>query len=411
MDDPTVAIVGGGPAGLMAAEALRSQGLCTAVYDQMPTVGRKFLMAGRGGLNLTHSEPLDRFVERYGPARPRLEPLLRDFGPADLREWALGLGVETFVGTSGRVFPAEMKAAPLLRRWVNRLRRQGVLFQNPYRLVGWNGALELEFETPQGRRSVAPRAVVLATGGASWMRLGSDGAWVRLLTARGVGVAPLRPANCGFEVPWSAHFRQRFSGAPVKSVAAGLPDGPLRKGEFVVTGSGVEGSLIYAFSAALRDALEQSGQAQLVLDLVPERDLERLARDLARPRGARSLAEHLRRRAGLEGVKAGLLRELASPEELTDPARLAARIKSLSLRPVATRPLDEALSTAGGVLLEDLDERLMLRAFPGVFCAGEMLDWEAPTGGYLLTACLSTGRAAGLGAAGWLTGERALTNP
>ncbi len=210
---------------------------------------------------------------------------------------------------------------------------------------------------------------------------------------------------------WRAPFRQRFSGAPVKSVAAGLPDGPLRKGEFVVTGSGVEGSLIYAFSAALRDALEQSGQAQLVLDLVPERDLERLARDLARPRGARSLAEHLRRRAGLEGVKAGLLRELASPEELTDPARLAARIKSLSLRPVATRPLDEALSTAGGVLLEDLDERLMLRAFPGVFCAGEMLDWEAPTGGYLLTACLSTGRAAGLGAAGWLTGERALTNP
>ena len=401
-----IAVVGGGPAGLMAAEALSSRGLAVDLYDRMPSVGRKFLVAGRGGLNLTHGEPLEAFLSRYGPRRQVLEPMLRAFSPEDIRRWAHDLGVETFVGTSGRVFPRDMKAAPLLRHWIHELRARGVAFHPRHRLVGWSQGL-LRFETPEGLREVQPAAAILAFGGGSWSRLGSDGAWVPTFESRGLRVAPLRPSNCGFEVAWSPHFRERFSGHPVKSVAAtpGVPGWPRREGEFVVTSFGVEGSLVYAFSAPLRDEIEKTGSALLRLDLVPGRDLSRLQRDLAQGRGTRSMAEHLRRRLGLQGVKAGLARELLPPEDWKDPSLLAAGLKDVPLPLVSCRPLEEAISSAGGVDFQDLDHRLMLRAFPGVFCAGEMLDWEAPTGGYCLSACLATGRWAGVGAAEWLLGN------
>jgi uncharacterized flavoprotein (TIGR03862 family) len=403
---PILAVIGGGPAGLMAAETAAAGGCRVEIYDAMPSVGRKFLLAGKGGLNLTHAEPPESFPSRYGARRAVLEPLLREFGPMELRAWAKELGVETFVGSSGRVFPAEMKAAPLLRAWLRRLREAGVGFHARHRWRGWDADGTLRFETPEGSRSVRVDAVVLALGGGSWARLGSDGAWVPRLEARGIPVRPLRPANCGFDVGWSEHFRSRFAGQPVKPVAAAFTDSEgiehRRPGEFVVTDTGVEGSLIYALSAPLRDMIEATGTAILRLDLAPGRELPRLAEALARPRGSRSLANHLKRAAGIEGVKAGLLRELLPPEDFTDPARLAAGIKNLPLRLLAPRPLDEAISSAGGVAFEALDEGLMLRELPGVFCAGEMLDWEAPTGGYLLTACFATGRAAGAGAALWL---------
>ncbi len=405
MEEQKVAIVGGGPAGLMAAEALSQRGLQAEVFERMPTVGRKFLLAGRGGLNLTSGQPLDLFLERFQPPCKQLQDALRAFGPEAVRDWAAGLGIETFVGTSGRVFPLDMKAAPLLRAWVSRLRRAGVRFHPRHRWAGWSPELNLHFETPAGPRLIRPPAVILAAGGASWSRLGSDGAWVPLLADRGVGIAPLRPANCGFEVSWSPHFRERFAGTPVKSVTARLPGGEPRQGEFVVTGFGVEGSLIYPFSAALRDEIERSGSARLLLDLLPGRDLQRLERELSAPRGSRSLSEHLRRRTGIQGVQAGLVRERLSPEDLARPERLARGLKELPLVLAAPRPLEEAISTAGGVRFEELDKRFMLRGFPGLFCAGEMLDWEAPTGGYLLTGCLATGRRAGEGAADWLEGR------
>ena len=405
MAEQNVAIVGGGPAGLMAAEVLSQRGLGVEVFDRMPTMGRKFLMAGRGGLNLTSGQPLDLFLERFHPPCRQLRDALRAFGPEAVRHWAEGLGIETFVGTSGRVFPLDMKAAPLLRAWVNRLRRDGVRFHTHHRWVGWSPGLDLHFETPAGPRLSRPSAAILATGGASWSRLGSDGTWVPLLADQGIGVSPLRPSNCGFEVSWSPHFRERFAGVPVKSVAARIPGGKPRQGEFVVTKFGVEGSLIYSFSAALRDEIERSGQARLLLDLLPGRDLRRLEQELSSPRGSRSFSEHLRRRTGLRGVQAGLLREGLSPEELSHPERLARGLKELPLVLIAPRPLEEAISTAGGVRFEELDERLMLREIPGLFCAGEMLDWEAPTGGYLLTGCLATGRRAGEGVADWLEGR------
>lgn len=380
----------------MAAEAASGRGVEVHVYDRMPSAGRKFLMAGKGGLNLTHSEPLEDLLSRYGK-REILEPLLRAFGPAELREWARGLGVETFVGTSRRVFPTDMKAAPLLRAWMRRLRESGVKFHHRHRWLGWTSEGMLRFDTGE----VAAEAVVLALGGGSWARLGSDGTWVPVLEDAGIHVEPLRPSNCGFEVAWSEFFRNRFAGRPVKSVAATF-GGRRQEGEFVVTEAGVEGSLVYAFSAALREEIARSGSATLHLDLVPGRETQRLAADLAKPRGSRSLSDHLRRQAGLDAVKGSLLREVLSSEDLSDPFLLAAALKALPLRLVGTRPLDEAISTAGGVAFEDLDEHLMLRSRPGVFCAGEMLDWEAPTGGYLLTACFATGRAAGLGAAEWL---------
>jgi len=372
----------------------------------MPSVGRKFLLAGRGGLNLTHSEAPELFLSRYGARRAQVGAWLAGFGPQQLREWAQGLGVETFVGSSGRVFPQEMKAAPLLRAWLHRLRGAGVAFHARHRWLGWDADGALRFDTPASESIVGADATVLALGGGSWARLGSDGAWVPLLLARGVAVQPLRPANCGFDVAWSEHLRQRFAGQPVKAVRASFvaPDGSRieRDGEFLVTEHGVEGSLIYTLSAPLRDGIEATGSATLRLDLAPGRTLQRLTDDLAQGRGRDSLSNHLRRRAGIDGVKAALLHECAAAEDLASPARLAAIIKSLPLRLDSPRPLDEAISSAGGVDFAALDDRLMLRTLPGTFCAGEMLDWEAPTGGYLLTACFASGRAAGRGVLRWL---------
>ena len=401
-----IVIVGGGPAGLMAAEVLSAAGRNVEVYDAMPSVGRKFLLAGRGGLNLTHSEAPDSFLARYGARRQEIGDWLEEFGPLQLRAWARELGVETFVGSSGRVFPQEMKAAPLLRAWLHRLRAAGVVFHARHRWCGWQGdGRAVSFDTPAGTVAVEADALVLALGGGSWARLGSDGAWLPLLAARSVGVQPLRPANCGFNVPWSEHLRRRFAGKPVKTIGAAFlaPYGSSirRQGEFVITAHGVEGGLIYAFSAALRDCIEAAGSATLHLDLAPGRDLQRLTDDLAQPRGRDSLSNHLRRRAGIDGVKAALLHECVAADDLATPARLAASIKSLPLRLVSPRPLDEAISSAGGVDFAALDQNLMLRALPGTFCAGEMLDWEAPTGGYLLTACFASGRAAGRGVLRW----------
>ena len=381
-------------------------GIRVDLYDAMPSVGRKFLLAGKGGLNLTHSEPFETLLQRYGTRRTCLESLLADFGPTELRAWADSLGVTTFVGSSGRVFPLEMKAAPLLRAWLRRLRETGTHFHMRHRWLGWDQENKLHFDTPQGPRSRHSDAVVLALGGGSWPRLGSDGSWASLLTERGVRVEALRPANCGFDVAWSQYFRDRFQGQAVKPVTLTFTDGQgttrSLRGEFIVTASGVEGSLIYALSAPLRDGIETGGKAAIRLDLAPDRSFERLQMDLAKNRGSRSLANHLKRGAGLEGVKAGLLRETLAAEAYGDPERLAAAIKAAPLCLLAARPLEEAISSAGGVAFEALDEQLMLRAMPGIFCAGEMLDWEAPTGGYLLTACFATGRKAGSGAARWI---------
>lgn len=402
----TAAVIGGGPAGLMAAEMLAAAGVQVDVFDAMPSVGRKFLLAGIGGLNLTHSEPVARFLERYGARRPHLEAMLSAFGADELRHWARGLGVETFVGSSGRVFPVAMKAAPLLRAWLQRLRAAGVRFHPRHRWVGWSDDNALRIATPHGERQIRAAVTILAPGGGSWPRLGSDGAWVPWLGARGIDVAPLRPANCGFDVGWSEHFRKYFAGKPLKPVAIRLTgqDGARQHltGECIVTATGLEGGLIYALSAQLRDTIAATGSAVLHLDLAPRRSEAILADALARPRGSRSMANHLRTQAGVVGTRAGLLRECAPPQAFADPRRLAAAIKSLPVTLKSARPLDEAISSAGGVPFEVLDRHLMLRALPGVFCAGEMLDWEAPTGGYLLTACFATGRAAGLGAAHWL---------
>lgn len=414
---PRVAVVGGGPAGLMTAEALLAAGLQVDLFDAMPSVGRKFLLAGKGGLNLTHSEPLDAFIERYGPRRAEVARWIDAFGPEDLRAWAGELGIATFVGSSGRVFPAEMKAAPLLRAWLHRLRGQGLRLHARHRWTGWQAGdapTLLRVQGPAGAQALPMSAIVLALGGASWPQLGSDGAWVPWLAARGIELAALRPANCGFDVGWSPYFAERFAGAPVKSVRLRFEsvDGRRfdRPGEFVVTGTGIEGSLVYAASALLRDAIEARGSATLHLDLVPGRDEARLAQALAKGRGARSLPNHLREQAGLEGVKAALLRERWSADELArrvaqDPQGLAQALKHWPLTLRASRPVAEAISTAGGVRFEALDEHGMLRAMPGVFCAGEMLDWEAPTGGYLLTACMAGGRWAGQGAARWLAAQ------
>jgi len=398
---PSVVIVGAGPAGLMAAEVLAAAGHAVDVHDAMPSAGRKFLLAGVGGLNLTHGEPFDAFVARYGARAGALAPLLRDFGPEALRAWAAGLGIATFVGSSGRVFPTDMKAAPLLRAWLHRLRGQGVRLHMRNRWQGWDAAGALRFDTPQGALAAMPRAVVLALGGASWPRLGSDGAWWPWLQVRGVELAPLQPSNCGFDVGWSEHFRSRFAGEPLKSVAICF-DGWRQVGECVVTAGGIEGSLVYAASAALRDRIARDGDATFELDLLPHRSLEWVTRELAHPRGPRSLATHLKTRLHLAGVKAGLLWERVPRDKQVQPDRFAALIKALPIRVIAPRPIAEAISSAGGVRFEALDDGLMLRALPGVFVTGEMLDWEAPTGGYLLTACFASGRAAGQGAARWL---------
>jgi uncharacterized flavoprotein (TIGR03862 family) len=390
----------------MAAEVLSSHGVAVHVYDAMPSVGRKFLLAGRGGLNLTHAEPLDRFVTRLRPSEPRLQAMVRAFAPDAMRAWAQDLGVSTFVGSSGRVFPVDMKAAPLLRAWLHRLRAAGVVFHMRHRWLGWSEQGALRMQGPQGPFDIAASAVVLALGGASWARLGSDGAWQPVLREAGVEVAPLVPSNCGFDVAggWTPHFASRFAGQPFKSVAIEV-DGVVRKGEFVATATGVEGSLVYAVSADLREQIAAHGQAVFHLDLLPDRSLERVQAEVAHPRGARSLSSHLKSRLGLDGIKLGLLHELLAREVLHDAVQLARAIKSLPVRLSAARPIDEAISSAGGVRWSALDTTLMLQARPGVWCAGEMLDWEAPTGGYLLTACMATGRAAGEGAWRFLQGR------
>ncbi len=401
-----IAVVGGGPAGLAAAEVLAAAGAHVDLFDAMPSLGRKFLMAGRGGLNLTHSEPLEDFLSRYGERQAELAPMVRACPPQSLCDWARGLGIETFVGTSGRVFPREMKAAPLLRAWVHRLRANGVATHARHRWTGWDEAGRLRFATPDGQTALEARAVILALGGGSWARLGSDGAWVQVLARHGVDIAPLKPANCGFDIGWSDFFRGKFAGAPVKNVQASCEatDGAQlqRRGEFVVSEHGVQGSLVYALSAALRDRIDRDGRAVLTLDLLPDRSLARVLADTSHPRGARSLSSHLQSRVGLAGVKAALLREALDREAMQDPERLARAIKALPLALTAARPMDEAISTAGGVRFEALDGNGMLRRLPGVFCAGEMLDWEAPTGGYLLTGCIASGRTAAQGLLRWL---------
>lgn len=399
-------IIGGGPAGLMAAEVLSQQGIQVDVYDAMPSVGRKFLIAGRGGLNLTHSEPLDMFLSRYGSRRANIEPLIAEFDPQAVGAWVHELGFETFIGTSGRVFPVEMKAASLLRAWLQRLQAADVRFHLRHRWLGWDGNGKLRFETPDGERVVTAVATLLALGGGSWSKLGSDGAWVPLLTQKGVEIAPLLPANCGFDVGWSEHFRTRFAGSPLKSVVLTFLDSQgnefSRQGEFVITESGVEGSLIYAASALIRDEIAANGKAVSQLDLLPNRTHDYLVKRLSLPRGSRSMSNHLRSRVNLKGVKVGLLHEFVAAADFGDEQKLAAAIKALPVPLLRPRPLDEAISSAGGVTFTELNGRLMLHKMPGVFCAGEMLDWEAPTGGYLLTACFASGRVAGLGMAEWL---------
>ncbi len=398
-----VAIIGGGPAGLMAAEVLGHAGVNVDLYDAMPSVGRKFLLAGVGGMNITHAEDYAAFVSRYAERAGDLRPLLDAFSPDSLREWIHGLGIDTFVGSSGRVFPSDMKAAPLLRAWLKRLRESGVQLHTRQRWLGWDEHGALRIAGPQGETQVEADATLLALGGGSWARLGSDGAWVALLQNRGIAIAPLQPANCGFEVAgWSEHLREKFAGAPLKTVSLALPGEAPRKGEFVLTATGIEGSLVYALSAPIRNTINRDGAATVLLDLLPDRNLTQIASALARPRGSQSMAKHLHRQLKLDGVKAALLRELTDTTTFQAPQALAAAIKALPIRLVRPRPLDEAISSAGGVPFEELDEGLMLRRLPGVFCAGEMLDWEAPTGGYLLTACFASGRAAAEGMLRWL---------
>ena len=411
----SIAVIGGGPAGLMAAEVLAAAGHAVTVFDAKPSVGRKFLLAGKGGLNLTHSEPFEPFLGRFGARAAQIEPLLRGFDADALRTWAAGLGVQTFVGTSGRVFPTDLKAAPLLRAWLHRLRVAGVAFAMRHRWTGWADDGALRFETAEGERLIRPRATLLALGGASWPQLGSDGAWAPWLAARGVDVAPLQPANCGFDVGataahpagpgWSERFAAEFAGQPVKPVAIAAEGFASRPGEFVITASGIEGSLVYAASSALREQIRREGSATVQLDLLPQLSPERVQAEVKHPRGSRSLSSHLKSRLHLSPLKLGLLHELLTREQMLDATTLAAALKHLPLQLHAPRPVAEAISTAGGICFEAMDEHLMLRALPGVFAAGEMLDWEAPTGGYLLTASVASGRAAALGLSRWLAGR------
>lgn len=395
---PTVAIMGGGPAGLMAAEVLSQAGHAVTVYDSMPSVGRKFLLAGVGGMNITHAEPKRAFIGRYAEQAAWVRDWLAEFDADTLRAWIHGLGIETFVGSSGRVFPTDMKAAPLLRAWLKRLRENGVVIHTRHRWLGWAPSGGLLVEHPDGQTVIQPRATVLALGGGSWPRLGSDGAWLPWLAERGVGIAPLQPANCGFEVSgWSAVLKERFAGAPLKNIALSLAGDVPRKGECVVTEGGLEGSLVYALSAPIREAINRDGQCEVFIDLLPDRSLAQVEAALNKPRGTRSMARHLQGQLRVEGVKAALLRELTDASVYQDMPRLAQAIKALPLTLLRPRPLAEAISSAGGVMRAALTDDLMLADQPGVFCAGEMLDWEAPTGGYLLTACFASGRRAAEG--------------
>jgi uncharacterized flavoprotein (TIGR03862 family) len=404
----TIAVIGGGPTGLMAAEAAAQRGARVVVYDAKASVGRKFLVAGLGGLNLTHSEPAAAFRARYGKATSRVAQWLDAFDADALRRWSAALGVPTVVGSSGRVFPHDYKAAPLLRAWLRRLRALGVQFAVHHRWTGWDDAGALRLETPEGEVHVHTGATVLALGGGSWRKLGSDGAWVPWLVARGIAVAPLVPSNVGFACAWSEHFRARHAGAPLKRVRLSVVDAEgamqAQEGEMVLTDYGIEGQLVYALSAPLRDAIAARGPCEVSLDLLPQTDIDTLATRLAASRGKRSLSEHWRRVAGLNGARAGLVHEVLGPgvAATMQPADQAKAIKALPLRVLEPRPLDEAISSAGGVRLDEVDDGLMLRRLPGTWCAGEMLDWEAPTGGYLLTACMASGRVAGAAAAHWV---------
>lgn len=401
-----IAVIGGGPAGLMAAETIRAAGVEVDVFDAMGSVGRKFLIAGKGGLNLTHSEARPAFDTRYRERAREVGAWLDEFDADALREWARGFGIETYVGSSGRVFPMDRKAAPLLRGWVRRLRESGVRFHLRHRWLGWDGDGRLRFDTPAGASCLHAGATILALGGGSWPQLGSDGAWVGAMSEAGIDIAPLRPSNCGFDVGWSAHLAQRFAGAPLKPVIAHWHDAEGREhalqGECVLTETGIEGSVIYAISANLRETITRDGSAMLHLDLAPGRDVTRLLEALSMPRGKRSLGEWLRRQAALDAAKAALVFEVLGSDAGNDIDRLASTIKRLPLRLLRPRPISEAISSAGGVRLGALDDTSMLRAMPGVFCAGEMLDWEAPTGGYLLQACFASGLRAGLGAVAWM---------
>ena len=406
---PGIAIIGGGPAGLMAAETARASGIEVDVFDAMGSVGRKFLIAGKGGLNLTHSEARPGFDARYRERAGDIGAWLDDFDADTLRAWAQGLGIDTYVGSSGRVFPHDRKAAPLLRGWVRRLREAGVRFHVQHRWLGWDETGALRFATTTGEARFSAHATILAMGGGSWPQLGSDGTWATPMVDAGIDIAPLQPANCGFDIGWSTHLAERFAGAPLKPVIAHWRDAGggehALQGECVLTGTGIEGSVIYAISADLRDAITRDGEAMLWLDLAPGRSASQLHDALARPRGKRSIGEHLRRQTGLDAAKAALVFEVLRREAGSDIDRLVATIKRLPLKLLRARPIAETISSAGGVRLEALDQRLMLRTKPGTFCAGEMLDWEAPTGGYLLQACFASGLRAGRGAVAWLREE------
>lgn len=400
---PGVAVIGGGPAGLMAAEAARALGVAVDLFEAKPSVGRKFLIAGRGGLNLTHSDARPAFDQRYSRGQTEVRTWLDQFDAEALRAWAKDLGVETFVGTSGRVFPADMKAAPLLRAWVQRLREQGVSMHMRQRWAGFDAHGQAIMEGPDGQRVLQAKAVILALGGGSWPQLGSDGAWLPWLQEKGVSTLPLEASNCGFDVGWSEHIATQHAGAPLKPIVAHWRDTAgvwhKRQGECVITSTGVEGSLLYAIGPDLRALIQRDGVAQLELDLLPALPLNKVLAILQQPRNGRSLSEILRRKLHLDGAKAALVREVLPREAMTDHARVASAIKALPLRLVATRPIAEAISTAGGVALNATSAELQLHALPGWFVCGEMMDWDAPTGGYLLSACFAGGKCAGEAAA------------
>jgi uncharacterized flavoprotein (TIGR03862 family) len=398
-------VIGGGPAGLMAAETLARAGVSVTVFERMPSPGRKFLMAGRGGLNLTHSEPLPMMLDRFVPHEPMLVAAVEAFTPVELRGWCEGLGQETFVGSSGRVFPRCMKASPLLRAWLRRLAEFDTEFRMRHRWLGWTEDGALSFRTPDGLVAAEADVTVLALGGASWPNLGSDGVWAKVVEGAGAQVAELRPSNCGFLATWSALFRERFAGEPLKGIRLSVAEKSLR-GEAMITDTGIEGGGIYALSPELRKAIARGGEALLSIDLRPDLAQKELARRLAQPRGKQSLANFLRKSAGLSPVAIALLREAADASAVLpsalEPDALATRIKDLQLRLTGTAPIARAISTAGGICFDALDDHFMLKSKPGTFAAGEMLDWDAPTGGYLLQAPFATGVAAARGALSWL---------
>ncbi|MBX2831117.1 MAG: TIGR03862 family flavoprotein [Rhodospirillales bacterium] len=384
----TAMIIGAGPAGLMAAERLAGDGFAVTIYEGMPSAGRKFLMAGKSGLNITHSEDLETFLSRYGTSRARLEPHLRKFGPDQIREWCSGLGIETFVGSSGRVFPTAMKASPLLRAWLHRLDDLGCTIHYRHYWTGWDENDNAVFKTPNGDITAKSDITVLALGGGSWKRLGSDGKWMEILQNAGITCNPFKPANCGFDVKWTDHLIDKCAGSPVKPVTLTCGNQSVR-GEFVISKNGIEGSAVYAISATLRDQWLETGDATVMLDLTPDRDLTDVTTRLSKPRGKNSLGNHLRKTLGLDATKTALVFEVTPRDILNDPAKLAMAIKDLPLKITKPRPLDEAISTAGGVAWEELDDTFQLKKRPGTYCLGEMVDWEAPTGGYLLTGCLA----------------------